>query len=91
MAAAEERRDPADDCRRIQHAGLDGGGMKFRPNRFDLLTDDFWTAGLDGQHLLRILRGDARDRARAMNTQRRERLQVRLDAGAAAAVRAGDA
>ena len=38
----------------------------------------------------RVLRGDRGDRARAVHAAARERLQVGLDAGAAAGVRAGD-
>jgi hypothetical protein len=43
-----------------------------------------------GRDADRILRGDRGDRARAVDAERRERLEVRLDAGAAARVAAGD-
>ena len=45
----------------------------------------------DSLHLLRVLRGDGGDGARAVHAAARERLQVRLNARAATGVRAGDA
>src|ERR1022692_4015951 len=53
-------------------------------------ADDFRLASLDAEDLPGILRGDAGEGARAVDTQRGERFQIRLNARAAAAVGAGD-
>ncbi len=59
-------------------------------HRAHLREDDLRRHGWIGADADRVLGGDRRDRARAVHAAARERLQVGLDAGAAAGVRAGD-
>ena len=67
-------RDGRDDLRARQHAGLGGFDAEVLHHRPDLLADQ----------------RDRRDRGRAMDAQRGERLQVGLDAGPAPRIGAGD-
>jgi hypothetical protein len=65
-------------------------GRKFGEDGFDLLGDQLCLCGLNAGHAARILRGEAGNRTRAVNAERGERLQIGLNARAAAAVGAGD-
>ena len=56
----------------------------------DLREDHVGRDRMDGGHADRVLRGDRGDRCRPVNAGRRERLEVGLDARAAAGVRPGD-
>jgi hypothetical protein len=55
-----------------------------------LLQDKFWGRGINAQDAPGILRREAGNDGRSVDAERRESLEVSLDAGAAAAVRAGD-
>src|SRR5690606_23057413 len=56
----------------------------------DLRAEEVRRRVVDRRHAARVLRGERRDHADAVGSQRHEGLQVGLDAGAAARVRAGD-
>ena len=83
-------RDAPDDLGAGEHPRLDGSRMQVGEYRVDLGSDDVQRQLLDGRHRDRVLSGDRCDRAGAVDAQRRERLEVRLDAGSAARVGAGD-
>ena len=59
-------------------------------HRLDLRDHQRRADGLPAADTERVLRGDRGDRAGAVDAERRERLEVRLDAGAAAGVAARD-
>ena len=59
-------------------------------DRADLLGDDLRREGLVADHAPGVLDRDGRDRRHPVHAERAERLQVRLDARAAARVGAGD-
>jgi hypothetical protein len=75
-------------CR--QHARLEGRGPEVRRDRRDLAADDVEGHRMDGADTERVLHGDGRDGGRPEYAERLERLQVRLDPRAAAAVAARD-
>src|SRR5262249_52516450 len=60
------------------------------PDAFDLRDDELRRDGLPHRHAQRVLCGDRGDGARAVDSERGERLQIRLNAGAAARIAAGD-
>jgi hypothetical protein len=55
-----------------------------------LLPQHCWRTRFDGEHTFGILRGEAGDGAGAVDAERGEGFQIRLDARAAAAVGTGD-
>jgi len=57
---------------------------------FELLSNHRWSARLYTINANRVLRGDARDRACAMDSKGGESLEISLNACTPAAVRAGD-
>src|SRR5262249_7595105 len=67
-----------------------GRRPQLREDGFKLAAHDFWPACLDSADALGVLSGNARERSRAMNTDGGKRLQIGLDARAAAAIRAGN-
>ena len=74
-----------------QHAGLERLGVEVGRDLRALFDDERRGAGLDTGNAARILRGEARDRGGSEHALRSESQQVRLDAGAGAAVGSGDA
>ena len=86
----EEGGDCADGFRGVEHSGFYGLGRQFFEDGLELLADDARGGGLDGEDAAGILGGEAGDGAGAVDAEGGEDLQVRLDAGAAAAVGAGD-
>ena len=82
--------DHADDFAGEQHSRFHRVGPQFGEDSFDLLSDHVGANRLNPRDAFWILRRDAGDGAGAVNTQGGERFQVRLNARAAAAVRAGD-
>ncbi len=80
--------DRFDDGRGGEHADLDGVGAEIGGDRFDLRRDEVGRQRLPGGHAERVLRRDRGDRRCAEDAVRGERLQVGLDAGAAARVAA---
>src|SRR5262249_54874512 len=83
----EEPGYDANDWRGKEHPRLHGRRSQLRKDRFNLAEHHFRTAGLDCAEALRVLSGNASDRARAMNAKGCERLQVGLDTRTAPAVR----
>ena len=86
----ERRRDRERDLGGAEHPDLDRVDADVREHRAHLREHDLRRDRMDGGDADRVLRGDRGDRARAVHAAARERLQVGLDAGAAAGVRAGD-
>ena len=58
--------------------------------RFDLLADEIRRHRQHAEHAARILGGQGGDRRRGIAAERGDGLDVRLDAGAAAGIGAGD-
>ncbi len=75
-------------CR--HHADLNRIDPHVGEYRVDLFGDESRVDGLKGSHTLRVLRRQRGDNRHAIGTERGECLQVGLDAGAAAWIRAGD-
>ncbi len=90
LFSAEKIGDDADIFRREQHSGFHRRGRQFFKHGFDLLPQHPGRNRLDAENAPGILGGEAGDGAGAVDAERSEGLQVRLDARAAAAVRAGD-
>ena len=76
---------------RGQHADLDCIRHDILKHRVDLLLDHLRADVLDVDHARGILRYDRHDHAHAEHAQGGHRLQIRLDARAAAAIRTGNA
>ena len=86
----DRRGNGFDDRRRREHADLGGVQGDVAGDRFDLRRDEVGRQRQHLDHADRVLRGDGGNRARPVDTQGRERLEVGLDPGAAAGVAAGD-
>src|SRR5436309_5288688 len=84
------RDDRFDDGGRRQHAGLGGMDGDVPGNRFDLRDDEVGRQRRRRREADRALGRDRRDRAQSVHPERRERLEVGLNAGPAARVAAGD-
>ena len=82
--------DRLDHRRARQHPDLDGIDGEVREDRVDLGCDEVRRHVVDGGDAERVLGGKRRQHARAINPERRKRLQVGLDPGAAARIRTGD-
>ena len=78
------------DLGAAEHADLDGVDADVGEHGADLGGDDLAGQRVHGRDRDRVLRRDRGDRARPVHAAARERLQVRLDPGAAAGVGAGD-
>ena len=65
-------------------------GRQFLKHGFDLLAQHFGRTRFDAEDAPGILRGEAGNGAGAVDAERGEGFQIRLDARAAAAVGAGD-
>src|SRR5690606_28963570 len=78
------------DVRGCQHAGLERRGPQVRRDRVELGVHELGGHRVHALYTDRVLRRESRDDGRAERAKRVEGLQVRLDAGAAAAVAAGD-
>ena len=74
----------------MQHAELDGIDADVLDHRLDLRLQEGRRHAVDARHAERVLRGQRGDGRHAVAAERREGLEVGLDAGAAAAVGAGD-
>ena len=79
-----------DHLGRVQHANLDGVHADVLDHRLDLRLQERGRHGMNALHADGVLRGQGGDRAHAVAAQRCKGLQIRLDAGATAAVRASD-
>ena len=73
-----------------EHARLDGGGSQIVDDREDLSTDLIRRQRMDRSNPDGVLGRDCGDRARAVDPERVEGLQVRLDAGSTSGVTARD-
>jgi hypothetical protein len=89
-AGGGEFRDRADDVRRGEHAGLHGGDGEVVQHRLDLCDDERRGYRVHTGDAAGVLRGEGGDGTGTEHAERRERLQIGLDAGTAAGVRAGD-
>ena len=90
QARTECRSDRLDRCRRCQHADLDRINPDVVDHCLDLRAHDRGRNDVNRTDPARVLRGHGRDRDRAVHAAARERLEVGLDAGAAAGVGTGD-
>ncbi len=88
--AREARRHRFDRRGARQHADLDGANRKIGEYRVHLRQDEVARHVADRRHALRVLRGQRGDDAGAIDAERREGFEIRLDAGAAARVGARD-
>src|SRR2546423_5933297 len=79
-----------DQRAREEHPGLRGIDADVVEHRVELLADEGGWQLLDGRDSDRVLRRQRDEHGRAVAAGGRERLQVGLDAGAAARVRGGD-
>jgi len=89
-APPKKIRDNLDIFWREQHAGFHGARRQFFKHGLDLLPQHFRRARFDTEDAPRILRGETGDGAGAVDAERGEGFQIRLDARAAAAVGTGD-
>ena len=90
LPAVQGFRDGVNGFDRGNHADLDRPDRDIRENGIDLGADDGRAQVLDGGDPAGVLCGDRGQHARAIDTERRERLDVGLDTGAAAAVGTGN-
>src|SRR5262245_20547288 len=90
MMAVEAMRDRRDDIAAREHADLDSPNRQIRENRIELSGNKFGRDLVDGGDTFGVLGGERGDHARAVNAERRKSLEVRLNAGAAAGIRARD-
>jgi hypothetical protein len=88
--AAQRLGDGAHDIRVGEHADLHGIDADIVENGVELCRDERRIGRVDGRDAARVLRGECGDDARAVGAERRERLEVGLDARAAARIGAGD-
>src|SRR6266851_3698567 len=79
-----------DDRGRGEHADLRRMESEIAGDRFDLGRHEVGRERRHGLDTFRALDGDGSDRARAVQTERRKRLEIGLNAGAAAGVAACD-
>jgi hypothetical protein len=86
----EEVRDRLDDRSAEEHSGLRRIDADVVEDRVELRADEVGWDLVDRRHLGRVLRREGDDRAQPVGAEAGERLQVGLDAGAAAGVRGGD-
>jgi hypothetical protein len=79
--AAQEVRDGTDDVGVGKHADLDHVEPDIGHQRLELLDDELRWYDVHSGHAPGVLGGQSRDHGRAVGAQRRERLEVCLDAG----------
>jgi hypothetical protein len=90
-AIAIERGGNYVDRRRVgQHADLHRADIEIGEHGIDLRRNEIGGHVMDGEHALGILRRERGDDAGAIDPERGKGFQIRLDAGAAARIRAGD-
>jgi len=87
---AKEVPDGADDGGVGEHADLDCVEADIGDQGLELLGDELRWYHVHSGHALGVLCGEGRDHGRAVDAQRREGLEVGLDAGTAGGVAAGD-
>ena len=80
-------RQPCDDginSRKLcHHPDFNGLHVEIAENRVNLRGHEIGGRQMNTGHAARVLRGEGRNDGGAVDTERSERLQVRLDAGAA--------
>ena len=86
----EEQRHLFDHAAGVEHPGLGGIDADVGEDRLELRDDEGRGHLVDGGDARRVLGGQRDDRRHAVRSRGREGLQVGLDSGAAATVRAGD-
>ena len=84
----EKIHEQADIGEVAQHAGFHGRRGEFGPEGVELGEQLGGRAGGDGQHVARVLGGEAGDSSGAVGAKGRKRFEVGLEAGAAATIRA---
>ena len=80
----------SDDAVVEQHPGLDAIRSDIRQHRRDLHFHEVRRHGPDALNAFGVLRGERRDRGGGIAAERRDRLDIRLDARAAARIGTGD-
>ena len=90
LECGDGRRHRLDDCRRREHAGLRRVDRDVGGDGLDLRGHELGWQRVRCRHDACVLGGDGGDRADAVAAVRRKRLEIGLDAGAAAGVAAGD-
>ena len=90
LVARDRIGDSQDDRRRREHADFGGVNLEVGRHGIDLRDDHRRVDLRDRGDAERVLRGDRGNRGTAVDAVRGERLEVGLDAGAAARVAAGD-
>src|SRR5438034_370391 len=88
--ALEPGRDRFDDDALGDHPDLDRADIEIGKNRVHLRGDELRRHVVDRAHALGVLRRERGDDRGAVDAERRERLEISLDAGATARIRAGD-
>ena len=79
----QPRGDGLDRRHLRHHPDLDGIDVEIAENRVDLRGDEIGGHLMNAGDALGVLRGQGRDHGGAIDAERRKRLQVGLDAGAA--------
>ncbi|MNC44060.1 hypothetical protein D3C75_929550 [compost metagenome] len=80
----------ADEPAAEQHAGFNGIGCKIRPDGIELCGNGFRFQRIHALDSQGVLGGHCGERRHAIYTQLLKGFEIRLDTGAASAVRAGD-
>src|SRR6516162_4483050 len=88
--AVEAGSDGVDRGRIAEHSDLDGTDGEVGEHRIDLRADEIGRHLMGGEHTGVVLRGEHGDNGSAIDAERGKRLEIRLDAGAAARIGAGD-
>jgi len=74
----------ADDRGIRKHSDLDRANLEIRKARIDLRAQELQRRHMNRSDAMRVLRGERCDRRQTMHAMRRKRLEVSLDARAAA-------
>jgi len=90
LVVVDGPRNDFDDLGRMQHPQLDCVDADVLDHRLDLRLQEDRRHAVDAGHTERVLRRQCGDRGHPVAAERREGLEVGLDAGAPAAVGAGD-
>src|SRR5580700_1302894 len=88
--AVEGLRNGIDGASASEHADFHRADIEVAEHRIDLRADEVCRHVVDAENRFGVLRGQRRDYSRAINAKRRERFQIRRNAGAAARIEARD-
>ncbi len=90
LVAVERGGDDVDGRGVGEHADLDRAGIKIGEHGIELRGDEIGRHIVNAEHALGVLRRQRGDDGRAIDAERGKGLQIGLDAGAAARIRAGN-